>query len=56
MTYSDNKQVELSYNSLSQLAHIKDWTGETKAELDALGRVTSVTYPSGDTFDLAPNI
>ena len=50
MSYSDNKQVELAYNSLSQLTNIKDWSGETKAELDALGRVTSVTYPSGDTL------
>lgn len=45
--YADNREVQLTYNPLSQLVQIQDWLGVTSFENDALGRVTKTTYPDG---------
>ena len=40
-------KATLRYNKRGELVELKDWTGTTSYERDALGRVTKVTNPEG---------
>jgi RHS repeat-associated protein len=50
INYSDSTSVSFTRNGLGQRLTMTDWTGTTTWVLDALGRPTSVTDPSGNTI------
>ena len=47
--YADGRSAKFFYNPLSQLTAMKDWLGETKIDLDPMGRATQVTDYTGST-------
>jgi RHS repeat-associated protein len=47
--YADNRQVQMSYDALGQLASWEDQLGITRVSYDAVGRPTAVIQPQGET-------
>jgi RHS repeat-associated protein/prepilin-type processing-associated H-X9-DG protein len=54
--YADGREVKFSYNPLRQLIAVEDWLGQTKIEVDELGRARKITDHKGDEVSYTYNV
>ena len=55
VVYPDGREIAFSYNPLGQLTEFSDHLGKTTLELDALGKVLSVTNHLGEKVNYSYN-